>query len=484
MKSQREHRTSFSSMLIKVGLDVTTCEVGHGTSVSLEDVDAIVAAFVPWKVSRQEVVTLAAIWAHEYQSNDPRNSVRDRTAQAVLASVFGATEAFHHQQIMRRLRKLGMIVHVTPNVFDPIEKKLIPSRVVGVFFYQTFLLSSQFYMLLEVMDSGQTFSELCIGNTCESLEEVFADLLINNDGKLVGAFDNQHDASERPKNKSSRKVPEILFEMQSSGGFGSYILNRDVESQLNTILAILKHPDTEALKDWGLVEEKGDRGMCILLHGPAGTGKTSGARALAAELNTKLYATSIERIESKWMGESEQHLHKMFQEYWAAVKRESSVPILLIDECEYLFSRRVAPNGGSDTSHNNMVGIALKEMDSLPGILIATTNLLENLDPAFSRRFDHKVFVDRPDKSAQRRLWELYLKPSIPGREEIQIDTLLNAGDFTGAVIERIVQNACRAIITDPTREKRLRTDDLVAACLQEQRASFDASNKGFLGFA
>ncbi|MBU3742823.1 MAG: hypothetical protein FGM24_11180 [Candidatus Kapabacteria bacterium] len=119
----------------------------------------------------------------------------------------------------------------------------------------------------------------------------------------------------------------------------------------------------------------------------------------------------------------------------------------------------------------------------MPGILICTTNLLSNLDEAFSRRFDHKIFIGRPGKDIQHRLWKYYLKPSIPGVAEIDIEQLLAAGNFTGAIIERLVLNPCRSIIASGRAAVRLETADLLAACQLELRASFDDSRQSFQGF-
>jgi hypothetical protein len=75
------------------------------------------------------------------------------------------------------------------------------------------------------------------------------------------------------------------------------------------------------------------------------------------------------------------------------------------------------------------------------------------------------------------------LKPTIPGASSVDVEALLRIGDFTGAVIARIVYTACGIIAADDRREKVLRTEDLLAACYAEQRSGFDASTKGFIGF-
>jgi SpoVK/Ycf46/Vps4 family AAA+-type ATPase len=110
--------------------------------------------------------------------------------------------------------------------------------------------------------------------------------------------------------------------------------------------------------------------------------------------------------------------------------------------------------------------------------------MLENLDKAFSRRFDHKLHIDRPGKDVQRRLWKHYLKPSIPGAAEIDVEQLLAAGNFTGAMIERMVINTCRDIIASGRAVALLETADLLAACRHEQQASFDTAGREFIGFA
>lgn len=144
---------------------------------------------------------------------------------------------------------------------------------------------------------------------------------------------------------------------------------------------------------------------CIFYGGP-GTGKTETAYQLARTTQRDILMVDVPQIKDKWVGESEKNVKSIFDQYRALSKKSKLTPILLFNEADSIFSKRLTSlNHSTDQMYNTMQNIILQEMESLDGILIATTNLTDNLDKAFERRFLYKIKFDRPGTEAREHIW-------------------------------------------------------------------------------
>jgi len=133
------------------------------------------------------------------------------------------------------------------------------------------------------------------------------------------------------------------------------------------------------------------QGITILLHGHPGTGKTELAMQLARESKRTLIEVNVANVLSKWVGESEQNTRSLFRDYDELLNEPGREPILFLNECDALLSRRMDVRDSVDKMNNSMQNILLDEMERFRGIMLATTNLTRNLDAAFERRFLYKV---------------------------------------------------------------------------------------------
>ena len=470
--------SSLSFLLQQVGKAVAASTPDTNHTVCIDMLDAIRMRFQPWNISREEAAVVATVWTAENSSSGDIYDMPDRTARDILFQTFGEEAAFDRTRIIRRLETLGILELSTDAMSSSQLSHAMRTTNRTACYRHLYRMSAAFHVVVELLNDGVAFASLRpVGRT---MPDIASTVTLDEMGGLrIDADRTTHHVRVSEVSKPTR----YLTLLENAGGLDAHILNADVEVHLRGVVSALQTGTGTTLASWGVIAASATRGNSILLHGPAGTGKTSGARAIAGALQAQLYTTSVERIHARYVGESESNLVKMFSEFRAIAQEASTPPVLLIDECEYLFGRRVTAIDSVDASFNNLVGIALKELETLPGIVVGTTNLIDNLDPAFSRRFDYKILVDRPDKEAQRRLWEMYLKPTIPGATSVNVHALVRVGDFTGAIIERIVLNTCTRIVNDSTREQRLFTEDLLAACYQEQRSTFDGSARGFMGF-
>jgi SpoVK/Ycf46/Vps4 family AAA+-type ATPase len=129
--------------------------------------------------------------------------------------------------------------------------------------------------------------------------------------------------------------------------------------------------------------------------------------------------------------------------------------------------------------HNQMQNIFLEQIEDFRGVLIATTNLLENIDSAFSRRFNYKIEFKRPDREQRRVLWEKMLPKNAPYEEEFDVDALTGY-DLTGGQINLVIKNTAFAVAT--MDEPKFTVDAFVEAIEKEKRGTFDSEKAmGFL---
>lgn len=152
------------------------------------------------------------------------------------------------------------------------------------------------------------------------------------------------------------------------------------------------------------------QGICILLYGHPGTGKTEFCLQLAKEHNMPIMEVNVANIQNKWVGESEKNARKLFKQYAKLRKQSNRECILLFNEADALFSKRVDVDSSVDAMNNALKNIFLEEMEQFNGVLMATTNLTGNLDPAFERRFLFKVRFDRPTPETTAKIWQQYFK--------------------------------------------------------------------------
>jgi SpoVK/Ycf46/Vps4 family AAA+-type ATPase len=131
---------------------------------------------------------------------------------------------------------------------------------------------------------------------------------------------------------------------------------------------------------------------------------------LAKEHDMPVMEVNVAQIQSKWVGDSEKNARKIFRQYEKLCKQAKRDCMLLFNEADALFSKRIEVTQSVDNMHNAMKNIFLEEMENFQGILMATTNLTGNLDSAFERRFLFKVGFERPGEIVTAKIWQQYFR--------------------------------------------------------------------------
>lgn len=185
---------------------------------------------------------------------------------------------------------------------------------------------------------------------------------------------------------------------------------------------------------WRL-ERFGSAGITALFAGPPGTGKTLAAEVIAGEIGLDLMVVDLSLLVSKWVGETEKNLDAVFTE------AGNSHCVLFFDEADTLFGKRGEVSRGADRYANLEVGYLLQRLDRYDGMVVLATNLRDQLDEAFTRRFQHLVHFPRPGPVERRRLWELVLGAPVVLDGPVDLDVLCEI-ELTGAGIAAVVRSA------------------------------------------
>jgi SpoVK/Ycf46/Vps4 family AAA+-type ATPase len=179
---------------------------------------------------------------------------------------------------------------------------------------------------------------------------------------------------------------------------------------------------------WGFTRGTAHGGIKALFTGEPGTGKTMSAEVITGMLGLELLKVDLAQVVSKWVGETEKNMEAVFQQ------AEDSHAVLLFDEADALFGKRGDVKHGTDRYANLEVGYLLQRLEASDGLVILTSNLKENIDSAFTRRFQFVVHFPRPGAPERRRLWHQAFPPETPLAADLDLEALCRL-DMTGAGI-------------------------------------------------
>ena len=224
------------------------------------------------------------------------------------------------------------------------------------------------------------------------------------------------------------------------------------------------------------MEESGFRcGFTCLFYGAPGTGKTETVLQLARQTGRDIMQVNVSQIKSCWVGESEKNIKSLFDTYREKVKKNETTPILLFNEADAIINKRQeGAERAVDKMENSIQNIILQEMENLDGILIATTNLAQNMDKAFERRFLYKIKFEKPTLEARMHIWH----EMIPTLSDADTKILAEKYDFSGGQIENIARhNAINGILYG---NKANSIDSLISYCDNERLETKDSRKIGF----
>jgi len=286
-------------------------------------------------------------------------------------------------------------------------------------------------------------------------------------------------SQEKIKIETLIKDQDMFELITSSKTLDDVVLNPKTRETLNALLKQVDKNVINRLKAWGIKDKRKGIDARIIFYGVAGTGKTLTSLALAKSLKKQVLSFDCSKILSMYVGESEKNVRSIFDKYKEIKDKTKTEPILLLNEADqFLGSRTTDGLSGSEKMHNQMQNIFLEQIERFDGILIATTNLLENIDKAFSRRFNYKIEFVKPNEEQRLQLWQKLLPETLPLADDFDINKLATYS-LTGGQIEMVIKNTAYKIAVE--EEPIFKLSAFIEQIEKEIKTQFDKENK--MGF-
>ena len=240
------------------------------------------------------------------------------------------------------------------------------------------------------------------------------------------------DLSAACRLQSNRKLAALAQKITPHYTWDDIVLPLDRLQQLREICNQVKYRSLVYDK-WGFDRKLSlGKGLNILFAGPSGTGKTMAADVMAAELALDLYKIDLSTVVSKYIGETEKNLARIFYE------AETSNSILFFDEADALFGKRSEVSDSHDRYANIEISYLLQRMEEYEGVVILATNLRKNMDDAFVRRMHFTVEFPFPEEKDRRRIWEQIWPNDTPRSKDLDLDFLVKHFDISGGNIRNV----------------------------------------------
>ena len=242
-------------------------------------------------------------------------------------------------------------------------------------------------------------------------------------------------------------------------GWDDLILSNKIKDQLQHLVNYLSEQET-VFHRWGArsIRARG-YGIKALLSGGPGTGKTMAAEVIAGTLGLDLFRVDLSSVISRWVGETEKNLKEVFD------AAEGGTAVLLFDEADSLFGSRGEVKQAQDRFANQEVGFLLQRLEVFEGCAILTTNLQENIDEAFLRRFGAVIEFPMPSVEQRTQLWERAIPKGAPLGDDINLPAIAKQFVIAGGSIINSAINAC--ILASTLREP-VSMKHIVTAVAQE----------------
>ena len=221
------------------------------------------------------------------------------------------------------------------------------------------------------------------------------------------------------------------------------ILPADQRTILQEVVATVRGRPL-VLEEWGVGQKlASSKGVTVLFAGEPGTGKTMAAEIIAGELKLDLYKIDLSSMISKYIGETEKNLERIFNE------AATSNAILFFDEADAIFGKRSEVKDAHDRYANIEVSYLLQRMEAYDGVTILATNLRANLDEAFTRRLQFAVDFPFPEKEDRLRIWQTLFPPDVPCEAGLDFSLLANRFKIAGGNIRNIIISAAYLAASD-----------------------------------
>lgn len=259
------------------------------------------------------------------------------------------------------------------------------------------------------------------------------------------------------RSRADRK--DLLDQSSCSVRLEDVVLPPKLKMQIRDIINAARCKEM-VFEEWGFggTTESG-QSISVLFKGESGTGKTLTAEAVATEVDRKLYTVRGSELISKWVGESEKNITRVFRE-------SNENEVLFFDEAESIFTSRVEADDAHSEMINRRISCLLREIELYSGVIILATNYPSLIDKSFERRIRFKVTFPLPDREAREAIWRVNIPADAPLAEDVDFEELAEEFEFTGGQIWSVI---LRAAFSAASREVPLSRELLFTAAQEEE---------------
>lgn len=245
------------------------------------------------------------------------------------------------------------------------------------------------------------------------------------------------------------------------------ILDEPTREALLDATSFYAHQD-KLMKQWGLGERFADRAnISINLYGEPGTGKTMAAHAIAYELGKEILFVDYAEIESKYVGETAKNIKQLFE---AAVALDA---VIIFDEADALLSKRVTDmRSSTDVSVNQTRSVLLNILNDYSGVVIFTTNFIQNFDPAFIRRIRYQVKFNLPNEELRRKLWQMYIPSQMPANIDVESIASKYEGISGSDIANAVFSAATKAARSECAIVENIYFENAIEQIIQAKKAN------------
>ena len=241
--------------------------------------------------------------------------------------------------------------------------------------------------------------------------------------------------------------------------WGDLVLHPGTRRQIEEIQTWMEYGET-LMKDWGMGPQACAPGIAAYFMAPPGTGKTMTACLLGKSTGREVYKVDLSLVVSKYIGETEKNLAKVFDQ------AQYKGWILFFDEADALFGKRSETKDAHDRYANQEISFLLQRIETFDGIAILASNLRENLDDAFTRRFESVIYFPLPRPEERLLLWKQGFSPKAILDPALDLDQLSRDYDLSGGTIMNVIRHA--SLISLKEGHRAITTDDLIVGIRRE----------------
>lgn len=233
--------------------------------------------------------------------------------------------------------------------------------------------------------------------------------------------------------------------LKTSKTFNELILKDTTRQQLEDVILYAKNQKELFSNDD--TDNALTKGFITLFWGPPGTGKSLTVSVIGNELGLDAYRIDLSRVVSKYIGETEKNLEKVFQRF------DGKNCILFFDEADALFGKRSDVKEAKDRYANQEISYLLQRIETFGGLVILASNLKENMDEAFKRRVHSWVYFPRPNAEERYKLWQIHLPGNFRYESEELLSWLAQNYELTGSHITNVIKLSCIRALGNGTKE-------------------------------